>query len=179
MPFKDWFEPPISVLLPNIVGLDSNWRPILRFQPLDTARQACCRPILWFSLAFSIVSGATLADEPYGTWLTVDRDSRIKLTRCGANLCGNVIWLSEPNNDDGSPKRDIYNPDASLRGRPVMGIQILQDLAPDGDHWVGKIYNPENGKTYQATFRMISAKRAELEGCAAVIFCEKQIWTKD
>jgi uncharacterized protein (DUF2147 family) len=146
---------------------------------LDTARQACRHPILRLSFALSVLSGAAFADEPFGTWLTVDRDSRIKLTRCGSNLCGNLVWLSEPNNDDGSPKRDNFNPDASLRGRLVMGIQILQGLVPEGGHWVGKIYNPEDGKTYQATFRVIDAKRAELQGCAAVIFCEKQIWTKD
>jgi uncharacterized protein (DUF2147 family) len=152
---------------------------MLLSQPISTARTASQSPILWLGLALSILSGAAFADEPYGTWLTVDRDSRIKLSRCGSNLCGNLVWLSEPNNDDGTPKRDVYNPDAGLRNRLVMGIQILLGLSPEGDHWAGKIYNPEDGKTYQATFRMIDAKRAELQGCAAVIFCEKQIWTKD
>ena len=152
---------------------------MLLSRPRQTAWQGWRRPVLRVSFALSILSSAAFADESYGTWLTVDRDSRIKLTRCGSNLCGNLIWLSEPNNDDGSPKRDVYNPDVALRGRLVMGIQILLGLAPEGDHWSGKIYDPEDGKTYQATFRMIDAKRAELQGCAAVIFCEKQIWTKD
>jgi uncharacterized protein (DUF2147 family) len=147
--------------------------------PRQTAWQGRRRPVRWLSFALSVLSSAAFAGDPYGTWLTVDRDSRIKLTHCGSNLCGNLIWLSEPNNDDGSPKRDIYNPDAALRDRLVMGIQIVLGLAPEGDHWSGKIYNPEDGKTYQATFRMIDAKRAELQGCAAIIFCETQIWTKD
>jgi uncharacterized protein (DUF2147 family) len=122
---------------------------------------------------------AAAAAEPYGNWLTVERDSRIKITRCGSSLCGTLAWLSEPNDENGKPKQDIYNPDDTLRGRPVMGIPILLGLRRDGDHWAGKIYNPENGKTYDVRLRQLNDTSLELEGCVGLIFCEKQIWTRD
>ncbi len=125
-----------------------------------------------------VITGAQAA-EPYGDWLTADRESRIRISKCGGNLCGSLAWLSEPNDENGHPKRDIYNPDDILRGRPVMGIPILLGLKRDGDHWVGKIYNPENGKTYDASFRQLADKSVEVEGCVGFIFCEKQIWTRD
>ena len=148
----------------------------MHFHPRNARRRPT---IQWLTTLLAMVNSAAIADEPYGTWLTADRDSRLKLTRCGPNLCGHLIWLREPNNDDGSPKRDIYNPDSAQRGRVVLGIPILLGLAPTGDHWAGKIYNPEDGRTYQATFRLIDAQRAELEGCAAIIFCQTQTWTRE
>jgi uncharacterized protein (DUF2147 family) len=146
---------------------------------MTNSRDRYKQMLYWAALALAMNTNLADAAEPYGNWLTVDRDSRVRLTKCGANLCGHLVWLSEPNNDDGSPKRDIYNPDQALRGRPVMGIPILLGLAPDGDHWTGRIYDPENGNTYQATFRLLDDKRAIVEGCWNMIFCEKQIWTRD
>jgi uncharacterized protein (DUF2147 family) len=127
-------------------------------------------------IALTLAAGAV---EPYGDWLTVDRDSRVRITKCGPSLCGTLAWLSEPNDENGKPKRDIYNPDDALRGRPVMGIPILLGLKRDGDHWAGKIYNPENGKTYDARLRQLTDRSLELEGCVGFVFCEKQIWTRD
>jgi uncharacterized protein (DUF2147 family) len=173
-----WFDEPIFVLLLPYIAL-TRVGAAMRLSPFKAVARQRCAYTLGLTLFAATLNTSAIADEPYGNWLTSDRDSELKLSKCGSNLCGHLTWMSEPNDDDGSPKRDIYNPDPAQRGRLVIGIAILLGLSLEGDHWVGKIYNPQDGKTYQATFRLIDAKRAELQGCAAVIFCQTQIWTRD
>ena len=47
---------------------------------------------------------------------------------------------------------DAKNPDPALRSRPLLGLTVLQDLRQTGEGiWEdGKIYNPDDGKEYQA-----------------------------
>ncbi|MCY3672067.1 MAG: DUF2147 domain-containing protein, partial [Alphaproteobacteria bacterium] len=41
----------------------------------------------------------------------------------------------------------------------------------------GRIYNPENGKTYRSNLRLKGADTLRVSGCV-FIFCETQIWTR-
>jgi uncharacterized protein (DUF2147 family) len=167
---------------PQGAGFRPTFRNLNEFS-LHTSNHHRSRLSRWRAALLPLASAAMIttasAAEPYGDWLTADRDSRVRITRCGSNLCGSLAWLSEPNDENSKPKRDIYNPDDSLRGRPVLGMPLLLGLKRDGDRWVGKIYNPENGKTYDAQLRQLSDKSLELQGCVGFIFCEKQVWTRD
>ena len=50
---------------------------------------------------------------------------------------------------DGTPARDILNPDKNLHSRYILGLDMLDSLEKKGDQYVnGKIYDPGNGKTY-------------------------------
>jgi len=41
------------------------------------------------------------------------------------------------------------------RDQPVVGMEILRHLRPDGDEWSGgEILDPENGKTYRAKLKL-------------------------
>jgi uncharacterized protein (DUF2147 family) len=73
---------------------------------------------------------------------------------------------------------DSANPDAA-RGRPLLGTEILSGFsAKSADHWTGgKIYNPEDGRTYDASIRVNGADTLSLEGCFLFI-CRKQLWRR-
>ena len=44
---------------------------------------------------------------------------------------------------------DTFNEDPKLKGRPMLGLQILTLRATDNPwHFEGEIYNPQDGKTY-------------------------------
>ena len=65
------------------------------------------------------------ANDPAGVWLTQSGDARIKVHRCGAALCGRVVWLKEPTDKaTGKPQLDDKNADPAQRTRPVMGISL-------------------------------------------------------
>jgi len=92
------------------------------------------------------------ADRIEGYWLTQDGDSQVKIFKAtNGKYYGDIRWLEEPNEDDGTPKLDKNNQNEELKDRPVLGLQILKSFEYDEDdkEWVdGTIYDPKNGKTY-------------------------------
>jgi uncharacterized protein (DUF2147 family) len=139
------------------------------------------------SLALAVLAFATLtlrpalAADPNGTWLTEAGTSRIRIADCGGALCGNIVWMKEPvDPETGKPRADKNNPDASKRGRPLMGVAIVIGMKPSGaDKWSGQVYNAEDGKTYSGSITMMNASALRLEGCAlAGLICKAQTWTR-
>lgn len=123
-------------------------------------------------------SGAAGA-SPLGTWVTDGGKSHIKIEPCGDKLCGAIVWLEEPNNKKGSAKLDVNNKDESLRSRPILGLPLLTDFAAkSASRWEGgKIYNPEDGKTYRSKLELVDPDTLKVSGCF-LFFCKDQTWTR-
>jgi len=116
-----------------------------------------------------------------GRWKTEQDKSVVEITKCGDDkYCGTILSLKEPNNADGTPKKDINNQDKSKQDRPIVGMKILSRLEKtEGDTWEdGDIYNPEDGNTYNAEMRLRDADTLVVEGCF-LFLCKSQIWKRD
>ena len=100
--------------------------------------------------AISIGSPLDENDVLLGKWWNGEKDAHIEIYTCTNGLCGKIVWLEEPNEEDGTPKIDDENPDEALQSRPLMGLDILSGFKYIGDNkWEeGTIYNPRDGKTY-------------------------------
>jgi uncharacterized protein (DUF2147 family) len=64
---------------------------------------------------------------------------------------GTVIYINPEKYVNGEPEKDHQNPDAKLRSRSRLGLQILSSLkynVSDKEWQNGRIYDPDNGKTY-------------------------------
>jgi uncharacterized protein (DUF2147 family) len=134
------------------------------------------------ALAIALLSVSTLAGfaiDPTGTWLTEEGKATVHVTDCGDALCATIVSLREPNDPQtGRPKTDRYNIDASKRNRPIVGVQILMALRPQGaNKWSGQVYNPEDGKTYDATVVLENANILKVQGCVLFI-CQTHAWTR-
>ncbi len=57
-------------------------------------------------LAGLALAGPARAADISGIWLTNTGDAHIRIARCGANMCGTIIWLKEPKNENGRPATD-------------------------------------------------------------------------
>lgn len=56
---------------------------------------------------------------------------------------------------DGTPAKDLNNPDKSLRSRQIIGLNMLSGLKKSGNEYKeGKIYDPGNGKTYNCSMKL-------------------------
>lgn len=89
-------------------------------------------------------------DDILGVWLNEDKDAHVDIYKEGDVYFGKIIWLEEPNEENGEPKLDDENEDESLRTRPVMGLLLLRDFVFDKDEWEdGRVYDPKNGKDYK------------------------------
>ena len=132
-----------------------------------------------FALAAFSTAPASAAD-PLGTWLTGDQKGKIRIVNCGGAICGNLVWLAEPNDPEThKPKTDKENADVGKRERPLVGIPVVLSMKPSGgDKWDGEVYNSRDGKTYSGSFTMKDPNTAELKGCVAAIFCKSETWTR-
>lgn len=132
------------------------------------------------ALGLSAVPGqASLANNAVGVWLTDEGKAKVRLSECGDKLCSEIVWLREATDENGRPLRDGNNPDPRLRNRPIMGMEILQNLTPAGPRqWQGEIYNPENGKMYKAHLT-VGRNELRLKGCVSWGWpCGEQSWTR-
>ncbi len=127
------------------------------------------------------LAGPAFAADPMGNWYTGDKDSQVRITNCGGALCGNLIWLKQPNDPaTGRPKTDKNNADPSKQSRPLIGVPIVLGMKPSGtpNQWSGSVYNAADGKTYSGSFTMTDANTAELKGCVLSVLCKSQTWTR-
>ncbi|MBX3025120.1 DUF2147 domain-containing protein [bacterium] len=117
-----------------------------------------------------IVAAATAvyAETPEGRWYAEGGAAQIEIAPCGEALCGTVVWLRSPFDENGCPLTDAQNPDATLRGREIVGLRVLTDLRPDGSGsggWTGGlIYDPTSGRTYRCNLALDGPDRARLRG---------------
>jgi uncharacterized protein (DUF2147 family) len=136
------------------------------------------------AVAAALIGAALLpsfAADPSGTWKTEEGRATVRMADCGGALCGTIVALKEPNDPQtGKPKLDKNNVDPGQRGRPIIGIQIVSALTPAGaNKWAGQIYNPEDGKTYNANVLLRDANTLNVQGCIlGGIICKTQTWTR-
>src|SRR5262245_47145200 len=71
----------------------------------------------------SLPGRADAMSEIVGRWRDSDGESEIAISRCGPALCGRIVWLKQE-------RFDIYNPDAMLRSRSLLGLQVLAGFKP-------------------------------------------------
>ena len=121
------------------------------------------------------------AQAAVGLWATDGGKSHVRIEACGDKLCGHIVWLQEPLDENGVEKTDKNNPDEGLRARKIVGLPLLTRFVPgeDANEWIdGKIYNPEDGETYSCTMTLQADGTLKVRGYVGLpIFGKTQIWT--
>lgn len=130
-------------------------------------------------LLVAICSGHAAEPGPNGVWLTEKGDARVQVSRCGANLCGKVVWLKEPIDPaTGKAQVDDKNRNAALRNRPILGLQLFIGMRTVGPNaWSGQIYNADDGQIYDSKVTQNGPDRLEVRGCVGPL-CGGETWTK-
>ena len=131
------------------------------------------------SLAFVAVQAtpATALSNVFGNWLTEDNRAVIANSRSGETVCGRsarILVESE------AGQRDINNPDPNLRNRTIQGSRILSGFRYDrGQYRHGQVYDPENGRNYNARLRLNRDGSLRVTGCVlGGLICQSQNWTR-
>lgn len=121
-------------------------------------------------------------DKLVGVWQPSDGRSYIKIDKIGNKFYGRVVWLKEPNDEDGNPRVDINNPDESLRSTPLKGYRMMKDLVYNEEEalWEGgTIYDPKNGTTYNCKIVLTADDQIEVRGfVGTAVFGRTDVWTR-
>jgi len=108
--------------------------------------------------------------DPTGVWL--DKDGwTIRVHACGPALCAEIASTQPPLDPaTGRLWTDKNNIDASKRDRPLIGVQVLFDMHPNGaGKWSGTLYDSDRGKTYSGNLIELGADRIRIEGCMVML----------
>ena len=99
-----------------------------------------------------ITTVVAFSQDVLGKWKLDDGSAIVEVYKSGDTFSGRIVWLLEPNFPDGTPARDVLNPDKSLRSREILGLDMLFNLIEKEGRYVnGHIYDPGNGKTYHCS----------------------------
>ena len=123
---------------------------------------------------------AQSAGGPDGVWLTQQGDAKVRVSKCGAGICGVVVWLREPIDPaTGKPQIDDKNANPILAKRPIIGLNIFSGMkSVTGNKWSGTIYNADDGKSYSSSVAVAGPQKLEVRGCVMGILCGGETWTK-
>lgn len=104
------------------------------------------------------VPAVQAANSPLGVWLTEEKEGKVRIEQCGANLCG-------------------YSVDARSNQN---GEQVLINMKPGKDSkWTGRIFDPNTGSTYDSTIALKGSDTLRVQGCAfGGMFCGGQTWSR-
>ncbi len=115
-----------------------------------------------------------------GTWLTQKKDAKMQIYENNNKYFGKIVWLRNPLDKNNKVQTDNKNPDEKLRDRKIEGLNILSDFVYGGDNeWTdGKIYDPENGKTYSCNMKLVE-NHLEIRGYVLVpLFGRTEVWER-
>ena len=129
-------------------------------------------------------SAQAASADPTGIWRKAEqgeRPGKFEIFRCGSGkryLCAKIVWLKDPLYK-GKPLHDVRNENPRMRDRPILGLPIMQGLAPSAaNQWKGNIYNPEDGNTYSVTLTLVSRNQINIRGCKGWILCGERTWLR-
>lgn len=133
-------------------------------------------------LSLSVPATAAASESVYGLWLTEAETATVRIGDCGpgpmaGTPCGVVETADIP---EGEPTTDVNNADPALRDAPIIGLTMLDGFEWDDKRWKkGRIYNPEDGKSYKSSIRLDKDDPDVLrvKGCIAFL-CQTQEWTR-
>lgn len=143
------------------------------------------KALLLLFILISVNSGLLFAqsesDALLGVWESGSGKARVKIDKVSDKFFGKIVWLKEPNNEEGKPKVDKNNPEEKLRTAPLLGYRMLKDFSYKGEKtWEdGTIYDPENGSTYSCTIKMTDENTLEVRGFIGVsLFGRTDVWKR-
>jgi uncharacterized protein (DUF2147 family) len=132
----------------------------------DTDWPLASAAALGLAIACLLLASSSSAATPVGLWYAEGGAAQVAIEPCGKALCGRVMWLRSPLDEDGCELRDRHNPEPGLRDRPIVGLEVLRGLSPrsDGTWSDGRIYDPSSGNTYTCRANLENANRLRLRG---------------
>ncbi len=99
-------------------------------------------------------------NDPHGLWLRPEGGVRFSFYDCDRLLCAKVVGAD------------------NAQDRSGIGTVILRDAKKTAaNEWRGKLYNSENGKTYDG-YITVNASELTVKGCIMGVLCGGETWKR-
>jgi uncharacterized protein (DUF2147 family) len=125
------------------------------------ARNAARVAISVFALCAVATSADAAANDPHGVWMRPEGGEQFSFYDCGGLLCAKLISVKK-SEDQAS-----------------VGTVILRGAVKSGaNEWKGKLYNAEDGKTYDGFITVKTPNELTLKGCLWGVLCSGETWKR-
>jgi len=139
---------------------------------------------VWAIATTAPASGVSHAASvnPLGRWYAEGGGAQVEITQCEGDLCGRVVWLRSPFDEDGCELRDRNNPSSELRARSILGLEILRTTSAAASRGTAEtcmVYDPVSGRTYHCQLWLDGDDRLRLRGYFGVpLFGRTATWLR-
>jgi uncharacterized protein (DUF2147 family) len=103
-----------------------------------------------------------------GTWRNTNDTVHLRAAKCGAAMCGTVVWAIPKAREDAK----------NGSGRDLIGRELFENFRPAGDgQWKGKVFIPDLNTRASATVTPTSRNTMLVSGCLMFgLACKTQHW---
>jgi len=113
------------------------------------------------AMAMASSAMAASANDPHGLWLRPEGGVQFSFYDCNGLLCAKVV--AAQNAED----------------QASIGTVILRGATKTGpNQWKGKLYNAEDGKTYDGFITVEKPDELTLKGCLWGVLCSGETWKR-
>lgn len=113
------------------------------------------------AMAFGVAASASENIDPHGIWLRPEGGVRFSFYDCGGLLCAKVVGAQRAEDQSG------------------IGTVILRGATKvSANEWKGKLYNADDGKTYDGYITVKSNDELTVKGCLMGILCGGETWKR-
>ena len=129
-------------------------------------------------LAFSSINIFSESNNRFlGYWLT--SASIVHIKDCEQNLCATIEHIFVDEGIDPKSILDENNRDKSLRNRPLVGVNLLDQFKFVNEDLTelkgGKIYDPGRGRIFKSNLYLLDNGNLKVEGCLLRV-CGNEEW---
>jgi uncharacterized protein (DUF2147 family) len=130
------------------------------------------------------ISAFPQEQTPVGLWKTVsdkngEAESLVRITESSGELRGHVQKIFSPPASTSNPLCEECK--GELKDKPIVGMEILKGLRRKGSEFTaGEILDPDEGKTYKCTIRLIDGgSKLEVRGYIGIsLFGRTETWLR-
>lgn len=115
------------------------------------------------SLVSLVPAPATAAADPspFGMWARGDGNAKVRIERCGSDICATNTWIREGTKDE--------------KAGDVLVMSVKPD---DPGHWSGTAFDRQRDLRYRMTL-IVGDKQMTSRGCVlAGLVCKNMDWTR-
>lgn len=133
-----------------------------------TFKTVCISTLFLLFIDVSVCIAQDIQDKICGEWITAERNLVVRVFRKAGDFKAKIIWFK---NDGSKPDiidfKDESNPNPNLRGRKILGMDIVEGLVfkPETKSWEkGKIYDPYHGRFWDSSASLTADGKLKVTG---------------
>jgi uncharacterized protein (DUF2147 family) len=107
---------------------------------------------------------------PTGLWESPGGNTRLRISKCGPNLCGKVAWASAR-----------AKADAARGGHPeLIGMQLFEEFRRTGpETFEGRVFVPDINRRFNGRLTVTGPKTVNVRGCLLRnTGCRNETWRR-